>query len=94
MTQEASPDIASSTEGYAARFAGPVGQYLLQVQEQAVLEMLDRGPKSGRVLEVGGGHCQLFIADGRAGNITEVFGDKPGTEIRRDKLRVPEQVHQ
>jgi len=57
--QEASPDIASSTDEYAARFSGPVGEYLLRTQEQAVVEMLKQGPQSGRVLEVGGGHCQL-----------------------------------
>ena len=59
MVQDSAPDIASSTEGYAGRFAGPVGQYLLRVQEQAIIEMLERAPKKGRVLDVGGGHCQL-----------------------------------
>lgn len=59
MAQDSAPDISSSTEGYAGRFSGPVGEYLLRVQEQAIIEMLERGPKKGRVLDVGGGHCQL-----------------------------------
>lgn len=59
MAQDSSPDLASSTENYASRFAGPVGQYLLRVQEQAIGQMLDRVPPGGRVLDVGGGHCQL-----------------------------------
>lgn len=51
-------DVETSSEGYAARFSGPVGRWLLSVQEQAVKEMLTgRGIES--VLDVGGGHGQL-----------------------------------
>jgi SAM-dependent methyltransferase len=52
------PDIASSTDDYARRFAGPVGAYLLAVQNRAILDLL--GPwRGGTVLDVGGGHAQL-----------------------------------
>ena len=52
------PDIASSTDDYARRFAGPVGAYLLAVQNRAILELL--APRSGgTILDVGGGHAQL-----------------------------------
>lgn len=55
------PDIETSSAGYASRFAGPVGHYMLSVQEQGVLTLLqDDRPLSGRsVLDVGGGHAQL-----------------------------------
>jgi len=55
------PDIETSSDGYASRFAGPVGHYLLSVQEQGVLSLLQNDrPLSGRlVLDVGGGHAQL-----------------------------------
>lgn len=57
------PDIETSSDGYARRFDGPVGRFLLDSQEQAVDRLL--GPKPGQgqtpqtVLEVGGGHGQL-----------------------------------
>ncbi len=52
------PDIASSTDDYARRFAGSAGAYLLAVQNRAILDLLT--PRSGgTVLDVGGGHAQL-----------------------------------
>lgn len=55
------PDIETSSDGYASRFSGPVGNYLLTVQERGVLTLLqDERPLSGRgILDVGGGHAQL-----------------------------------
>ncbi|MBW8875463.1 MAG: methyltransferase domain-containing protein [Acidobacteria bacterium] len=52
------PDVETSSEGYARRFAGPVGEYFLAVQAAAVLELLAPWP-GARVLDVGGGHAQL-----------------------------------
>lgn len=54
------PDIETASEGYARRFAGPLGEYLLGVQDELVQELL--APYRGqirRVLDVGGGHGQL-----------------------------------
>lgn len=55
------PDIETSSDGYASRFSGPVGDYLLTVQERGMLTLLqDERPLSGRcILDVGGGHAQL-----------------------------------
>lgn len=51
-------DIVTSSDEYARRFAGKVGEWFLQVQEQATLDMLH--PYLGAsVLDVGGGHGQL-----------------------------------
>lgn len=52
------PDVASSTDEYAARFDGAVGRYLLEVQNTSVMRLAQ--PWLGRnVLDVGGGHAQL-----------------------------------
>lgn len=58
------PDIHTASAGYAQRFAGPVGAWLLETQERALLTVL---PEVGhgapgcrpRALDVGGGHGQL-----------------------------------
>lgn len=52
-------DVETSSEGYANRFAGPAGQYMLSVQEQCVLKLLADLPPGSSVLDVGGGHAQL-----------------------------------
>ena len=67
------PDIASSTDDYARRFAGLVGDYLLAVQNRAILELL--GPwRGGTVLDVGGGHAQLCGSLLDAGCAVTVLG--------------------
>jgi len=54
-------DIFTSSDDYATRYAGRVGEWMLRVQEQAVLRMLAPCPKAS-VLDVGGGHGQLTRA--------------------------------
>lgn len=51
-------DIETSSEGYARRFSGEAGRYLLEVQTAVALELLAPFP-GARVLDVGGGHGQL-----------------------------------
>lgn len=55
------PDIETSSDGYAARFSGAAGRYMLQVQNAGVLALMqDNQPLAGRmVLDIGGGHAQL-----------------------------------
>ncbi len=52
------PDIETSTDAYAGRFAGRVGTWLLDEQWDAVWRMLRECPGQ-RVLDIGGGHAQL-----------------------------------
>ncbi|MFQ5742144.1 MAG: class I SAM-dependent methyltransferase [Acidobacteriota bacterium] len=52
------PDIETSSEGYASRFAGLTGEWMLRAQEKIVLQILSPTP-GARVLDVGGGHGQL-----------------------------------
>ena len=51
------PDIHSSTAEYAKRFSGVAGEYLLSVQNNAILDCL---PKERSILDVGGGHLQII----------------------------------
>lgn len=51
-------DIETSSDGYASRFAGELGQWLLKVQEEATLKLLATYPQA-TVLDVGGGHGQI-----------------------------------
>jgi ubiquinone/menaquinone biosynthesis C-methylase UbiE len=52
------PDVETSSAGYARRFTGTVGRYLLEIQAQAVRSAL-RGLTPRSALDVGGGHGQL-----------------------------------
>lgn len=52
------PDIETSSAGYASRFAGKAGRYLLEVQSRTVSEAI-AGLPPGTALDVGGGHGQL-----------------------------------
>jgi 2-polyprenyl-3-methyl-5-hydroxy-6-metoxy-1,4-benzoquinol methylase len=67
------PDIETSSEAYAQRFAGPVGAWFLRVQEQAVHRMLAAWP-AATILEVGGGHGQLTSGLVRQGHRVTVLG--------------------
>lgn len=51
-------DIETSSDDYARRFAGSVGEWMLAVQERITLGMLIGVPRAA-VLDVGGGHGQL-----------------------------------
>jgi SAM-dependent methyltransferase len=53
------PDIETSSQGYAQRFAGPAGEYMLAVQARLVADVLEPF-RGAAVLEVGAGHGQLL----------------------------------
>lgn len=71
------PDLASSTDDYASRFAGSAGEYLLAVQNHGVLR-LARPWLGGNVLDVGGGHAQLCRPLLDAGCKVTVLGSEAG----------------
>lgn len=66
-------DIETSSDDYATRFAGAVGEWFLQVQENATLRLL-AGMPGARVLDVGGGHGQITEPLVRAGYDVTVQG--------------------
>lgn len=81
-------DVETASAGYAARFAGPVGAWMLDVQAQGVLSLLRGAGPSLRVLEVGGGHGQLTGVLRRAGHGVVVHGSRLECHARlrdRDK---------
>lgn len=81
-------DIETSSEGYARRFPGAVGELLLEPQTRALLELL--GPWPGaRVLELGGGHAQVTPHLVRAGYRVTVVGSDPVCRERLDRVLPP-----
>jgi 2-polyprenyl-3-methyl-5-hydroxy-6-metoxy-1,4-benzoquinol methylase len=75
------PDIETSSDDYAARFAGKVGSWFLKVQEEATLRML--APYTGaKILDVGGGHGQLTDGLVRNGYQVTVLGSSESCKIR------------
>jgi len=53
-------DIETSSDDYAKRFSGKVGEYFLSVQGKITLDLLKPWHKA-KVLDVGGGHAQLAV---------------------------------
>ena len=54
-----SADVESSSEGYARRFSGSVGRWLLEQQTRHTLLALQGLPAGAPILDVGGGHAQV-----------------------------------
>lgn len=74
-----SPDVESSSDAYAKRFSGPVGDWFLSVQEHATLRMLAEYPHV-RVLDVGGAHGQIAPALLRHGYHVTVLGSHESSQ--------------
>ncbi|MGA0334479.1 MAG: class I SAM-dependent methyltransferase, partial [Kiritimatiellia bacterium] len=74
-------DIETSSDAYAARFDSDAGRWMLEVQLEAVLELMGR-EGTETVLDVGGGHGQLArpLCD-QAREVT-VVGSDPVCESR------------
>ena len=53
-------DIETSSDAYATRFAGPAGQWMLDVQKTITMGFLTDDRDVG-ILDVGGGHGQLAV---------------------------------
>ena len=78
-------DIVTSSDAYASRFAGPVGAWLLGVQERLTLDAL-RAAGSHSVLDVGGGHGQLARPLARDGFDVTVLGSTAACATRIQDL--------
>ena len=74
-------DIETSSDDYARRFTGKVGEWLLGIQEQATLRMLAPYPNA-TVLDVGGGHGQLTNGLVRSGYRVTVLGSSEECRAR------------
>lgn len=78
-------DIETSSDAYAARFAGRAGAWMLSVQERLALEMV-RAADARTVLDVGGGHGQLARPLCRDGYDVTVLGSDPACARRIQDL--------
>jgi SAM-dependent methyltransferase len=74
-------DVETSSEGYARRFAGPVGRFFLDRQAESTLELLRPFPGAS-VLDVGGGHGQVTGPLVAAGHAVTVLGSDGSCEDR------------
>lgn len=81
-------DVETSSEGYARRFGGPVGEYFLEVQTATLLDLLAPFP-GARVLDVGGGHAQLAGPLLEKGFEVTVVGSEEVCRERLDRLLPP-----
>lgn len=73
-------DIETASAGYAARFAGPTGRWMLDLQQQTVEKLLPPAPAN--LLDVGGGHGQLAIPLCKKGYAVTVLGSDASCGIR------------
>ena len=85
-------DVETASDNYAKRFAGPVGEWMLGVQESIVRTWL-RDVSPAAVLDVGGGHGQLAVPLARVGMAVTVLGSDPvcakriDAEVRAGKIQ-------
>ncbi len=79
LTNDRTPetaDVETASDGYAARFGGATGVWMLRRQEKIVLRFLRPYP-GATVLDNGGGHNQLAEPLCRAGYSVTVLGSEP-----------------
>lgn len=70
---ENAPDVETSSDDYARRFAGPAGAWMLARQTSVILGWLPR-TLGATVLDVGGGHAQAALPLMKAGYRVTVQG--------------------
>ena len=75
-------DIETASDDYASRFAGPVGEYFLDVQAQMTLGLL-RDLPGASILDIGGGHAQLTMPLASNGYDVTVTGS---ADVCRERL--------
>ena len=75
------PDVETSSDGYARRFAGEVGAWFLEAQARITLGLLAAWPRAS-VLDVGGGHAQLTGPLVEAGYDVTVYGSSEACAAR------------
>jgi hypothetical protein len=82
---DTAPDVETASDDYARRFAGPVGEYFLEVQTRLVLSQLSPWPGAS-VLDVGGGHAQIAPQLVKHGFDVTVTGSTAGCRARLDRV--------
>ena len=77
-------DIETSSEGYAQRFSGKIGEYFLATQTKLTLKLLKKWPNA-KILDVGGGHAQLAVPLVENNYYVTVAGSDESCRNRLDK---------
>jgi 2-polyprenyl-3-methyl-5-hydroxy-6-metoxy-1,4-benzoquinol methylase len=85
MEPAPAPDLESSSDAYARRFAGEIGGWFLERQTRGVLDLLQPLGRL-RILEVGGGHAQLTASLVEAGHRVTVQGTDESCAVRLRRL--------
>jgi len=75
-------DLHASSDEYARRFSDDAGQWMLSVQEQMTLSLLDHDAVT--ILDVGGGHGQIAVPLMNAHRNVTVLGSAPACAQRLD----------
>lgn len=78
-------DIETSSESYARRFAGEVGEWFLDVQSSITSRMLAQYTQTS-ILDVGGGHGQIAPVLAKNGHRVTVVGSDPSCQARLQPL--------
>lgn len=81
MSVAIAPDVETSSDAYARRFAGPAGTFLLD-RQLALVRALLADKCEVELLEIGGGHAQLSGPLAAAGHHVTVLGSDPCCAIR------------
>ena len=82
------PDIETSSDNYRSRFAGELGAYFLKVQADTVISLLPAtNQRTLKILEIGGGHCQLVEALLKTGHEVWVHGSSAAALTRVHQLQ-------
>lgn len=76
-------DIETSSDDYANRFSGEVGEYFLKIQLDILLSLLEPHlEQKARILDVGGGHAQLAVPLVKMGYDVTVTGSHDSCRSR------------
>ncbi len=78
-------DIETSSKAYARRFSGQIGEWFINVQQEASLSML-APHRRATILDVGGGHGQLTDALIRNDHPVTVLGSAEICKVRIQDL--------
>ena len=85
MNHNEAADIETASDGYARRFAGAIGEWMLGCQSGIVLDLLSDHANVD-VLDVGDGHAQLALPLVDAGFSVTVHGSAPECAARVEDL--------
>lgn len=85
LTHLETPDLQSSTDDYARRFAGKVGEWFIDLQSAIVQDLLPVAG-NGSILDIGGGHGQLARPLVEAGFDVTVFASDASCKTRLDRI--------